>query len=138
MVATDLLKRWLLAAPRTIERTNQRLVARHLVAGIPDFALSAKLASGTRDVAMRDISNAGLSFSVASGDAPIAGGIVSGRLEVPGLQPLGLTMEVRHRRPMPGDSTRSLIGVKFMDLAHAERTALARALAAWHHDRRHS
>jgi hypothetical protein len=138
MVGTDLLKRWVLAAPKTVERTNQRLVARHLVSGNPDFGLSATLPMGRMDLAMRDVSNAGLSFSLAARDAPALGAMVPGTLEVPGLQPLGLNMEIRHVRPMPGDATRSLIGVKFIDLAHAERTALARALAAWHHERRRS
>jgi hypothetical protein len=138
MVGTDLLKRWVLAPPRTVERTNQRLVARHLVAGNPDFELSAQLPIGRRDLAIRDISNSGLSFSVGAPDAPPVGSYIPGNLEVPGLPALGVSMEIRHARPMPGDSNRTLIGAKFSNLAHAERTALARALAAWHHERRRS
>lgn len=138
MVGTDLLKQWVLAAPRTVERTNQRLVARHLVAGNPDFGLSAHLPLGQRELALRDISNSGLSFSVPAPDAPPVGSIIPGNLEVPGLHALGVSMEIRHSRPMPGDGNRTLIGVRFTELAHAERTALARALAAWQHERRRS
>lgn len=138
MVGTDLLKRWVLAAPRTVERTNQRLVARHLVVGNPDFGLSGHMSSGRRELSLRDISNSGLSFSIEAAATPSINTIIPASLEVPGLQPLSVNMEVRHSRPMPGDRTRSLIGVKFSDLAHAERTALARALAAWQHERRHS
>ena len=138
MVGTDLLKRWVLASPKTVERTNQRLVARHLVAGNPEFGLMVQLRIGKCDVALRDVSNAGLSFSVNSGDAPATGSITEGTLEIPGLQPVDVSMEIRHARPLPGDASRSLIGVRFVQLPHAERTALARALAAWHHDRRRS
>ena len=45
MVGTDLLKRWVIAAPRTVERTNQRLVARHVVAGNSEFAITSALRS---------------------------------------------------------------------------------------------
>ena len=138
MVGTDLLKRWVLASPKTVERTNQRLVARHLVAGNPDFGLTAHLPIGERELALRDVSNAGLSFSVFAKEVPPTGHILEGVLEVPGLQGLSLSMEVRHARPMPGDAARSLVGVRFVQLAHAERTALARALAAWHHEKRRS
>ena len=138
MVGTDLLKRWVLAAPKTVERTNQRLVARHLVSGNSDFALSALLPIGNTSVPLRDVSNAGLSFSVMANDAPPIGSVISASLEVPGLQPLQVSMEIRHARPMPGNASRSLIGVKFVELVHAERTALARALATWHHERRRS
>ena len=138
MMGTDLLKRWVLAAPRTVERTNQRLVARHLVVGNPDFDLNGHLSAGRRQLSLRDISNSGLSFSIEASATPPIGNFIPGSLEVPGLQPLSVNMEVRHSRPMPGDRTRFLIGVKFADLAHAERTALARALAAWQHERRHS
>ncbi len=138
MMGTDLLKRWVLAAPRTVERTNQRLVARHLVAGNPDFSLNVQLPTGRKELALRDISNSGLSFAVSAPDAPPVGSLIPGTLEVPGLQALGLSMEIRHSRPLPGDASRTLIGTKFSDLAHAERTALARALAAWHHERRRS
>jgi hypothetical protein len=138
MVGTDLLKRWVLASPKTVERTNQRLVARHMVAGNPDFGLTAHLPIGERDLALRDVSNAGLSFSVFAKEVPPTGHILEGVLEVPGMQGLSLSMEVRHARPMPGDAARSLVGVRFVQLAHAERTALARALAAWHHEKRRS
>lgn len=138
MVGTDLLKRWVIALPRTVERTNQRLVARHIVAGNPEFGLTVQIRTGRQSVALRDVSNAGLSFSVHSGDAPAPGSIAEGTLEVPGLQAVEISMEIRHVRPVPGNASRSLVGVKFVQLPHAERTALARALAAWHHDQRRS
>ena len=83
MVGTDLLKRWVIASPKTVERTNQRLVARHMVAGNSEFGLIVQIRSGRQSVALRDVSNAGLSFSIHSGDAPATGSIAEGTLEVP-------------------------------------------------------
>ena len=127
MVGTDLLKRCSCLAQNG--RTHKPTIGRsYLVAGNPDFGLTAHLPIGERELC-RDVSNAGLSFSVFAKEVPPTGHILSWRF-------LGckdcLSMEVRHARPMPGDAA-SLVGVRFVQLAHAERTALARALAAWHH-----
>ncbi len=133
---TDMLKRWLLAMPNTVERAFPRLVARHMVANNPDFALAVQMDDGRVQVALQDISSAGCSFGIEKSHKAKKGLLVSGILEVPGVQPLQLSMEIRNARPLPGDKRTHLVGARFNDLAHAERTMLARALSAWDLQRR--
>jgi len=131
VVGTDMLKRWVLKAPTTIERTHQRLIARHIVASIPDFGLVVQMEGNRIPVDLQDISNAGCSFAIGANQGIKREMLVDGVLEVPGLQPLKVSMEIRNMRPILGDSVRRLVGVRFNALAPAERSALARALSAW-------
>ena len=133
---TDMLKRWLFAVPNTVERAFPRLVARHTVANNQDFDLVVQMADGRVPVALQDLSSAGCSFGIEKSHKAKPGLLVSGILEVPGMQPLQLTMEIRNARPLPGDKKTHLVGARFNDLAHAERTMLARALSAWDLQRR--
>ena len=133
---TDMLKRWLLAVPNTVERAFPRLVARHTVANNPDFGLMIQMDDGRVSVALQDLSSAGCSFGMDKSHRAKPGLLVSGILEVPGVQALQLTMEIRNARPLPGDRKTHLVGARFNDLAHAERTMLARALSAWDLKRR--
>ncbi len=133
---TDMLKRWLLAVPNTVERAFPRLVARHVVTRNPDFALQVQMDDGRVPVALQDLSSAGCSFGIDKSHKAKPGLLVAGILEVPGIQPLQLTMEIRNARPLPGDKKTHLVGARFNDLAHAERTMLARALSAWDLQRR--
>lgn len=131
VVGTDMLKRWVLTPPTTIERTHQRLVARHVVANISAFGLMVEVDGARVHAAIQDISNAGCSFAIESGHTIKKETQLDGVLEVPGLQPLKINMEIRNMRPIIGEAHRRLVGVRFDGLAPAERTALARALSAW-------
>ncbi len=134
VVGTDMLKRWILDAPRTVERTQQRLIARHEVSGNPEFGLQVQLDDGLVEVQIQDLSNNGISFALHKSQGQVKEGtVVSGVLEVPGLHPLRIQMEVRNIRNLPGSSKIRLAGTRFHALANAERGALARALATWYH-----
>ena len=134
MTSTDLLKRWILSAPRTIERKHQRLVARHYVAGQIGFSLSLETGGGVPPTPIQDISNSGLSFTLGVRDFKTKiGQTLNGTLTVPGVTPMNLQMEVRHIRSKSGDKSRNIIGVRFTNMSMAERTALSRALSAWKH-----
>ena len=134
MASTDLLKRWILSAPRTIERTHQRLVARHTIAGHIGFSLRLDQGSDTPYTPLQDISNSGLSFTVGARDLKTkVNQVVVGTLTVPSITPMILRMEIRHIRAKSGDKSRNVIGVRFANMSMAERTALSRALSAWKH-----
>ena len=134
MSSTDLLKRWVLAAPLTIERTHQRLVARHTVAGQIGFSLRLDGSNDIPFTPLMDISNSGLSFTAGVRDIKLkVGKGLTGTLTVPSITPMSLKMEIRHVRPYSGDKSRNTVGVRFSNMSMAERTALSRALSAWHH-----
>ncbi len=134
MSSTDLLKRWVLAAPRTIERTHQRLVARHTVAGQTGFSLKLDGSNNIPFTPLLDISNSGLSFTAGIRDIKLkVGQSLTGTLTVPSITPMSLKMEIRHVRSNSGDKSRNTVGVRFSNMSMAERTALSRALSAWHH-----
>ena len=135
MSSTDLLKRWILSSPLTIERTHQRLVARHTVAGHIGFSLRLNGSSDVPFTPLQDISNSGLSFTVGVRDLKTkTNQLLDGNLTVPGITPMALEMEVRHIRAQSGDKSRNVVGVRFSNMSRAERTALSRALSAWLHN----
>ena len=139
MKGTDLLQRWLLASPKTIERTQQRLTARHFVDGAYGFELRVQVAGDIPETQMRDISNSGLSFIVASKKLRVVlNSTIYATVTVPGMAPFDVVMEVRHERPLPGDRSKKIVGVRFRGFPHSERTALSKALTAWRAQQRGS
>lgn len=132
MSSTDLLKRWLLATPGTIERTHQRLVSRTKVAGDSSFSLTLDGSDTAPYTPLQDISNNGLSFTVGTRDLKAkTNQILNGTVTVPSITPMSLSMEIRHVRPKAGDKSRNVVGVRFSNISLAERTALSKAISAW-------
>jgi hypothetical protein len=137
MVGTDILHRWVLAPPRTVQRTDRRIVARHRVMGHDGFHILMEVGNTIRSFEITDISNAGLAFLYQSSDASLREGhSVEGHVEIPGLDPVPVRLEVRNIRKSPGKRGYRIAGLRFIELARPERMAIAGALAAWKHQRR--
>ena len=137
MVGTDMLRRWVLAEPRTVQRTDRRMVARHRVIGQDGFNVIVESGSTIRTFEIMDVSNAGLAFVYKSSELSIKEGHeVMGHVEIPGLDALPLRMEVRNIRSAPSQRGYRIAGVRFVELARPERMAIAGALAAWKHQHR--
>ncbi len=138
MEGTDIMKRWVLQAPRTVERSDRRLVYRHRVQGDPEFSVQVETPSGSVAFPLFDVSSAGLSFTYSgSSFAARVGERFSARVYLPGrAQPMSLVLEIRNQRPMR-DGGR-ITGCRFVAMNAAERTQIAQALAVWKHNRRSS
>jgi hypothetical protein len=137
MVGTDPLRRWVLAPPRTVQRTDRRIVARHRVMGHDGFAVILEAGNTIRTFEVMDISNAGLAFLYKSSEISLREGHpVEGHVEIPGLDALPVRLEVRNLRSAPAQKGFRIAGMRFLDLARPERMAIAGALAAWKHQQR--
>ncbi len=137
MVGTDQLRRWVLAPPRTVQRTDRRMVARHRVMGHDGFALIMEAGSTIRTFEVVDISNAGLAFLYKASDVNLREGqAVRGHVEIPGLDAMPVRLEVRNVRSAPTQKGFRIAGMRFVELARPERMAIAGALAAWKHQQR--
>ena len=127
--------RWLLCPPRAIERSDRRIVFRHLVMGHPDIQLKVEgswLPRGPRPFPVYDISTDGLAFLFMPGRTPIGvHDIFSSTLVVASHFQAALTLHVAYTRRLQADSPRSVAGVRFLDLPLEERMALARAVSVW-------
>ena len=137
MVGTDMLRRWVLAPPRTVQRTDRRMVARHRVVGHDGFTVTLEAGKTIRAFEIIDISNAGLAFLYKSADFKLREGqALEGHIEVPGLEAMAVQFEVRNVRTAPSQKGYRITGLRFVDLARPERMAIAGALAAWKHQQR--
>ncbi len=137
MIGTDVLHRWVLAPPRTVQRSDRRMVARHRVIGHDGFNVIMESGSTIRTFEVMDISNAGVAFLYKSKELSLREGhVVGARVEIPGLDAMPVKMEVRNIRSAPSQRGYKIAGVRFVELARPERMAIAGALAAWTHHQR--
>lgn len=137
MIGTDMLRRWVLAPPRTVQRTDRRMVARHRVKGHDGFTIVLEAGNTIRTFEVVDISNAGLAFLYKANEANLReGSTIEGHIEIPGLDALAVHLEIRNLRSAPNQKGYRIAGVRFVDLARPERMAVAGALAAWKHQQR--
>ena len=123
--------RWKVCFPRAIERNQRRLVVRHRVFGRPGFHLNSDHTGGSRErYELYDVAAAGLSFVVSTAKLPAVGEQISAAVHLPGCEPFAVQMELRNVRPLPGDSSRKLVGCRFTEVHPEDREALSRALGA--------
>lgn len=126
-------KRWRLAFPRTIERNEQRLIARHQVHQFGGFRVRLDTGDGgTLAVPVHDLSTGGLSFVFDPQEhALVTGKALAGNLVMPSGMSIPLLIEVRHLRSAPDDPGRQLAGCRFVGLTATDHASLARTLAEW-------
>ena len=123
--------RWRVCFPRAIERNQRRLVKRHRVFGRPGFHVNSDHTHESRErYELYDIAAAGLSFIVKAAKSPAAGEVISASVQLPGCEPIAMQMEIRNIRPLPGDSSRKLVGCRFTEVHPADHEALSRALGS--------
>lgn len=125
-------RRWTLALPATVERTERRLVERKSVFGLPGFALRVDPGDGTpRPLPLLDLATAGLAWVQRRGFPPevAVGGTFAAQLFLPDgtVHPLRLT--VMNVRPT-GDGNDLTVGAQLVTPTREITTAIARALSA--------
>jgi len=129
---SDIFKCWILQQPRTVERTDRRLVFRHQVEGEEGF--SVMLRQGVGEFPLRDISSAGVSFDFGAEQEVAVGDRMEVELHMPGQSAVSVTLEIRNCRAGLGE--RHIAGACFVGISHLERAAIARSLAVWKYRKR--
>jgi len=126
-------KRWRLAFPRTIERNEQRLIARHQVHQYGGFRVRLDTGEkGWLSVPVHDLSTGGLSFVFDPGEHALAvGTALAGSLIMPSGMSIPLLVEVRHMRSAPEVPGQQMAGCRFVGLTTTDHASLARKLAEW-------
>ena len=124
-------RRWTLALPATVERTERRLVERKSVLGIPGFALRVDPGDGTtRPLPLLDLATAGLAWVQRRGAPPDVslGAAFSAQLFLPdgSVHPLHLT--IMNLRPT-GTGDDLVVGAHFASPSRDATGAIARALS---------
>ena len=127
---SDVFKCWILQQPRTVERTDRRLVFRHQVDGEEGFSVL----HGAEEFALRDVSSAGISFDFRAESGVAVGDRMDVELHMPGQSAVPVTLEVRNCRAGTGDL--HIAGACFVGISHLERAAIARSLAVWKYRKR--
>ncbi len=123
-------RRWRIKFPNAVERDQRRLVRRHRVMGRQGFQFSATMPGrGRQQVALYDVAAAGISFVFPSREKIKVGDSFSGTVEVPGTDPVKVSVEVRNVRPVPGDPKNRLAGCRFSEIAPMALESLSQALA---------
>ncbi len=135
MEGSDIMKRWVLQSPRTVERSDRRLVYRHRVQGDPDFSVQIESPAGAMAFPLFDVSSAGLSFTYSgSSFSARVGERFSAQVYMPGRAAMTLVLEVRNQRPLREGGR--ILGCRFVAMSAAERSEIAQALAVWKHGKR--
>ena len=121
---TDAL--WRLAPPRSIERVEMRLHARHHGQGLADLWIVVGQESVF--VQVLDLSAGGLAFALGPElDAPAQGAVLSAELEVVGMSRVPVDLLIRHERATGGQR---VFGASFQDMHPADRATLEDLLEA--------
>lgn len=127
---------WVLQLPRTVERTDRRLVSRHDVSDEHGFEVVIHDGGELNVYKLGDVSSAGLSFYFDPHASPFQVAQRFGAaLRLPGNEPIELTLEIRNSRPHCGGAGH-IAGVSFVRLGPVERNRIAKALAVWRHGKR--
>ena len=127
---SDVFLCWILQQPRTVERTDRRLMFRHQVKGEEGFALI----HDADEFSLRDISSAGLSFDFRAEGSINVGERMEVELQMPGQTAMSVTLEIRNCRAAAGEVY--IAGACFVGISHLQRAALARSLAVWKYQKR--
>ena len=123
-------RRWRIKFPNAVERDQRRLVRRHRVMGRQGFHFSTSLVGrGHQQLALYDVAAAGISFIFPVRERFSIGNEFAGTVQVPGCNPIGVRLELRNIRPVPGDTKNKLARCRFLELATSDLEALAQALA---------
>ncbi len=137
MIGQDMLRRWILAAPLTVERTDRRVATRYDVEDDDDFSLVVQHGDTQATVGLIDLSSAGCAFRFDPARLPLEQGArLDGLLGIPGLPPYRLVLEVSNIRPAFGAPHLRIAGCRFVGLASADRMNIAGALSAWRYQNR--
>jgi hypothetical protein len=125
--------RWRLEFPRTIERNEQRIAARHPMGSkATGFRIRLDLDGKQYNQPIFDMSTGGLGFifdpstmAVMEGKAVAANICMSDSTTIPVL------IEIANVRPMGGGRKECIAGCSFIGLASSDHAMLARALSDW-------
>jgi hypothetical protein len=126
--------RWRLEFPRTIERNEQRIAARHRMGSqaTGGFRLRLDLDGNQYSQAIYDMSTGGLGFIYDPGSTPITEGrALAANICMPDGATIPVLIEIANVRPMGGGRKECIAGCQFIGLASSDHALLARALSAW-------
>jgi hypothetical protein len=128
---------WVLQLPRTVERTDRRLVSRYEVTGEPGFSLELDLGEGWSSYALMDISSAGMAFffEAGQGGAFMTGRRFDARIVIDRQPPIAVELEIRNTRPRPGGGGQ-IAGGSLVRLGPIERSQISRQLSEWRRKKR--
>jgi hypothetical protein len=123
--------RWRLAFPRTIERSERRIVGRHRVLAVGGYRIRVDKGDGTMAaLPLVDLSTAGLSFIYEDGTLDLQQGrSFAGSILLPSGTAIPVLVELRNHRPADDRPGQRVAGCRFVGLAAQDHAVLARALA---------
>jgi len=128
-------QRWQLEFPRTIERNQARIAARHRVEGQTSRGYSVRIDFGTGDpqvFSLFDLSTAGLGFVFSPAALSLqTERALAGNLTLPGNTVIPLLLEIRSIRPLSEGSGQQVCGCRFIGISSTDQALLAQALAEW-------
>ena len=125
--------RWRLEFPRTIERNEQRIAARHRMGAKGGaFRLRLDLDGTQHNLAIYDMSTGGLGFIFDPKATPIIEGrALAANVCMPDGSTIPILIEIANVRPMGGGRKECIAGSQFIGLASSDHALLARALSDW-------
>ena len=126
--------RWRLEFPRTIERNEQRIAARHRMGSSPTggFRLRLDIDGSQYNQAIFDMSTGGLGFIFDPSAIPITEGrALAANICLPDNSTIPVLIEIANVRPMGGGRKECIAGSSFIGLASSDHAILARALSDW-------
>jgi hypothetical protein len=127
--------RWRLEFPRTIERNEQRIAARHRMGAqqaVGGFRLRLDLDGNQYSQAIYDMSTGGLGFIFDPGSTPVTEGrALAANICMPEGSTIPVLIEIANVRPMGGGRKECIAGCQFIGLASSDHALLARALSDW-------
>jgi len=126
--------RWRLEFPRTIERNEQRIAARHRMSSqsTGGFRLRLDLDGTQYNQAIYDMSTGGLGFIFDPSSTPITEGrALAANICLPDGSTIPVLIEIANVRPMGGGRKECIAGCSFIGLASSDHAQLARALSDW-------
>jgi len=123
---------WVLQLPRTVERTDRRLVSRLNVSEASGFEVRIGDGELKRGYPLMDVSSAGIAFYYDPKLVPFGeGNRHAATLHLPDHIPVNVTLEIRNTRPDRQTGRGHIAGVSFVRLGATERKMIGRALAVW-------
>ena len=126
--------RWRLDFPRTIERNEQRIAARHRMGAqaTGGFRLRLDLDGNQYNQAIYDMSTGGLGFIYDPKATPVTDGrALAANICMPDGSTIPVLIEIANVRPMGGGRKECIAGCSFIGLASSDHASLARALSDW-------
>ena len=123
--------RWRLAFPRTIERSERRIVARHRVLAVGGFRIRIDTGEGTMvALPLVDLSTAGLSFVYEDGEIDFeVGRSRAASILMPSGTSIPVLIEVRNLRAAEDLPGQRVVGCRFVGLSAQDHVVLAQTLA---------